>query len=574
MKNGVVSPFEGAVLRSLSSRFRTKGQVDFSNILNGPDYFRARDGVNPRNYDSATSFAKDYLLGNLFKKSVNWTGFKPRLAALRSWIAAEQSCARTNRDLPRLLDTPHWRAVAIFAQSEISRVIGASPDFGELYSLCKFGTGATFDVSRREANVDTKLTRVSSTEGALKYRAFLYASRPKTDERGYAVFPEEGGDDNSELFEFEVVRGNRGVFVPKTAKTDRPIACEPTLNSFVQQGVGRFFKKRLLTRANIDLYDQSINQRLASMAHQLKLATVDLQSASDTLAKSVVKTLLPPAWYDFLNDLRSHSTMWSPGTPDEHTFRLEKFSAMGNAFTFELETLIFYSLVKAAYAVWPSDSILGVDFDVISVYGDDIIVNQRHAHNVVETLRSFGFIINDEKSYLDGRFFESCGKHYFDGVDVTPMHDDGQALSHESALGRLSGLIKLHNRLYRWGLAHGKGLVVDTLKAIRAEFSRISGKRTLPLVPVGAPDIGFLTDDGVLRTDRNGDFSCLVLETRTVYVEGPWTDDKRLYFYWLRTSLTPHSDPHGHSKATGNRVSLTRKRIWRSSVMAVRTDSH
>jgi hypothetical protein len=62
-----------------------------------------------------------------------------------------------------------------------------------------------------------------------------------------------------------------------------------------------------------------------------------------------------------------------------------------------------------------------VDF---RVYGDDIIVRQSDALVVLELLKFIGFKSNPEKTYLVGRFRESCGTDWYCGQDVRPAYLD------------------------------------------------------------------------------------------------------------------------------------------------------
>jgi hypothetical protein len=91
------------------------------------------------------------------------------------------------------------------------------------------------------------------------------------------------------------------------------------------------------------------------------------------------------------------------------TVEYEKISSMGNGATFELETAIFWAI---------SSSVAG---DSV-VYGDDIIVPTEHAPEVIELLEFCGFKCNPKKTFVSGPFRESCGGHYFQGVDVTPPY--------------------------------------------------------------------------------------------------------------------------------------------------------
>lgn len=226
----------------------------------------------------------------------------------------------------------------------------------------------------------------------------------------------------------KIVEGGRYDTVPKTSVIDRSIIVEPRGNSFLQKSVGTFIRRRLL-RAGVNLNDQGINQRLAQKAFRENLATIDLEMASDSIADELVHILLPVDWYNLLSDLRSPKV-----SLDGSFHKLEKFSSMGNGFTFELESLIF---AAAAYAV-TSETKHGYAF---SVYGDDIIVHQSSAGELVSLLEALGFTVNTEKSFVTGMFYESCGKHYFGDHDVTPIYqkedfDDVEA-------------IRSFNRVYR-----------------------------------------------------------------------------------------------------------------------------
>lgn len=211
----------------------------------------------------------------------------------------------------------------------------------------------------------------------------------------------------------QVVRGSKLTFVPKNFMTERPICIEPSINGFLQLGLGSQLKGVLLTQG-CNLFDQSRNQRLAKLAAQEKLCTIDLKSASDTIAYNVVAHLLPYDWFSALDLVRSPCY-----TPDggKTWQELSKFSSMGNGYTFELESMIFYALALSVCEY------LGIPTTYVGVYGDDIIVPDAVARLLIEILSKCGFSINKEKSFFgESRFFESCGKDYFDGEDVRPVY--------------------------------------------------------------------------------------------------------------------------------------------------------
>jgi len=207
------------------------------------------------------------------------------------------------------------------------------------------------------------------------------------------------------------------MFVPKNAKTDRSIVVEPLLNSFFQKGVGSYIRSRLLKRSGVDLKDQTLNQRLACKGSiDGSLATVDLSMASDCLSVELVRELLPVDWTLFLERLRTGTAEFVNEHGDKEIIRLEKFSSMGNGFTFELESLIFYSLAKAVCIH------LGLPSDEVSVFGDDIIIPTLAFSCLRDTLLTAGFSINVEKSFSDGPFRESCGSDFVSGFDIRPFY--------------------------------------------------------------------------------------------------------------------------------------------------------
>lgn len=225
---------------------------------------------------------------------------------------------------------------------------------------------------------------------------------------------------------FNTVKGNTMITVRKNAKTDRVICYEPHMNIRLQLRVGAYIRQ-CLRKAGINLSDQTVNQRRAMLGSIFgHLATIDLSMASDTLCRELVFLLLPIDWAIYLDNLRSKYTTW----PDGSIRYNEKFSSMGNGFTFELESLIFYALVSAVS-------------DNVSVYGDDIILNSDHYEDAKSVLEWAGFALNKSKSFSDGNFRESCGMDAFAGLNVTPVYL-------RSLPSRTEDVIHLHNGVREW----------------------------------------------------------------------------------------------------------------------------
>ncbi len=230
-----------------------------------------------------------------------------------------------------------------------------------------------------------------------------------------------------------VVNGNVLFTVPKRSDIDRVACKEPDLNMFTQKGVGAFFRRRL-RKVGIDLNDQSRNNRLARLGSiSDQLATIDLSSASDSVCTELVNLLLPTFWFTLLDASRCQVTVI-----DGSEHRNHMFSSMGNGFTFELESLLFFTIAKAtAYFTGTRG--------VISVYGDDIICPTDMYHALASVLRYCGFLLNEDKSFYSGPFRESCGGHYYLGDDITPFYI-------REPIKRMDDLIDVANKLREWSI--------------------------------------------------------------------------------------------------------------------------
>jgi len=368
-------------------------------------------------------------------------GFNRAQRAFDKFVEAEAKCRETNlifRAWTRgdLKFHPDVESVFYRAAKNIQRALGEVPELEQL--RLRFGPGATTRTKRREASARSKLsTPVACSEDLVPYVADVLAEMPLWS-NFLGGLPLED-QDNNPLVQVHVEPGKLG-FVPKNAKTDRSIVTEPSLNGMVQLGIGGFIADRL--RAfGVDLRDQTRNQRLALEGSLTgALATLDLSSASDTVSLELVFHLLPIDWALFLTRFRSGTVTYKGDN-----LKLEKFSSMGNGYTFALESLIFWGLTKACC---DSD-------ETFSIYGDDIICPTHRVELVSRVLSAAGFSLNREKSFTTGCFRESCGADYFRGFDVRPCY-------HKSCVSG-SSLFVLHNFYVR---THQYEMAGEVLKRI------------------------------------------------------------------------------------------------------------
>lgn len=345
-------------------------------------------------------------------------GLDPRSTAKAKFAEAEEQCRVTNSRIRSFLLNPSGfssvvRKAFCLAGVKIREVLGSTVSSSEWISSCRFGPGAFNHPSARgltsvydKLQVSPSVTHDFRDLGAILVMSSPSWARSVTDTEMDGFWPFVKPD------HLTAVPGNRVTFVPKTATTERAIAIEPLVNIYAQLGLGKMIRRRLKAIADIDLDDQSVNQQLAREGSiRGYLCTIDLSSASDTVAKEVVRNLLPEGWFSRLDSCRSKI-----GSLDGSSFLYEKFSSMGNGFTFELESLIFWALAYSACVLSDTPTL-------VSVYGDDIIIPVQAFETLEEILTFFGFTLNKRKSFRNGLFRESCGKDYYDGHDVRPLQN-------------------------------------------------------------------------------------------------------------------------------------------------------
>lgn len=369
--------------------------------------------VNPLDFNDSNEFRDAYSATKfLSKNSFLKVSIDRKAVALAKFSEMELLCKETNRRFrnPRLDQLSNWSNVSLLnaMRQKIQKILGFCP-IEEVFDRANWGPGVSTllkgsNVSatnkfQHEVGITRDLFSLMCDSEDPSRLGLLESAYPRWGEelRLRKTFPV-----------FEV--GNVVCTVPKNSKTDRVIAVEPGLNLWFQLGIGKVIRRKL-RRHGIDLSDQSRNQWLAKMGSSNPFfATVDFSSASDSIACKLVEELLPSDWFTLLDACRSHF-----GNVEGKVSRHEKFSSMGNGFTFELESLIFF----AAASVICED--VGLDASNVSVYGDDVVLPSQCFQSFSSFCKYLGFVVNAGKSYASGYFRESCGAYWFDDVDVKPI---------------------------------------------------------------------------------------------------------------------------------------------------------
>jgi hypothetical protein len=379
------------------------------------------------------SYAARYLESVMLSKYIGPDTDSAEVRASRAidkWLATELRNRKTNWRLVEFdpidsdvdLGWTKMSALVDTIRALIRRVIGDSPP-----PECFYGTysGGASTSQRRNPGV---VFRKFASQADVTQEAYDTCMQVVSSCDTWRLLQDERG-----LLEPRIVEGNVMFTVLKSSTIDRVAAKEPDLNCLAQKGVGDFIRHQLRLRAGIDLNDQSVNRKLARDGScNGKLATLDLSSASDSVTTQLVYLLLPPKWAVDLDCIRSQRTV----LPDGSVHCNEMFSSMGNGFTFELESLLFWSIVKAACY---HSKVRGR----VSVYGDDIICPAMIAPRIARLFNWFGFTVNPEKSFWSGRFRESCGGHYYRGMDVTPFYV-------KEPIATCERLVHFLNRLRKW----------------------------------------------------------------------------------------------------------------------------
>lgn len=482
--------------------------------------------IDPKDFNNPESFRSSYLAVNfLSKNSFLKVTNNPKEDALKKFFDSELKCQVTNRRFRFLEKFPSQDLDMVFrVQDKIRLILGDRPDIEALADLSSWGPGASTLIKSKDAS---SFKKFRDERGITKEAAFICPLL----KIAYPVLPDR-------LFCFET--GDRVVVVPKTSKIDRVILIQPGWNLWFQKGIGKLIRRRLLVNG-LRLNDSdSINRQFCKIGSKTGFySTVDFSSASDQISYNLVETLLPPLWFKLLDVFRCKKS-----ADGLHTWN--KFSSMGNGYTFELETLIFYAL---SLCVLERENII----DVVSVFGDDIIIPTSAFNSFHHFSEVFGFSFNQKKSFSSGYFRESCGSHYFDGVDCKPIFL-------RKRITVIHDLYKLYNQIrllaHRCNFAYGCD---RRFQKVCAYLSNLCPKPFRFRISLGYGEVGFVSnfDESTPSKLKHGHqgFSFKALISKPIRFD---TDE----FELLLVRLTEHSDvSRQNSVEVKSRTSLSFKRL-------------
>lgn len=428
--------------------------------------------VNPSGFSDWREFFLAYQCQHLLRKyPLLRTGINLQSVALEKFLLSEDRCRAMNAKLSRSGMGLSFSERSVFetARGEVKRILGHF-DWDACLPFFAHGPGAAVGLPRERGHPWYKFGESTPTvTGECLALVRTMCGFSDTWKQAYGERPT-----------VNLVDASKVTTVPKDARGDRTIAIEPLWNMYFQKGIGGLIRSRL-RRSGCNLNDQTVNQELARVGSVSgSLSTIDLSSASDSIARVLVERLLPDDWLAALNMTRTSRALLPCG---EKTF-LQKFSSMGNGYTFELESLIFLAVGRAILKLH------GKSDRVVSVYGDDIVIDADCALPLIAFLDAIGFKTNIDKTFVDGPFRESCGKHYFLGRDVTPFFLKRRISDVEDLFYVLNSIKRVAFRF----LGVGYGLDGRFEWAYRSIYNLLPQRYRGFSIPDGVGDTGLLRD--------------------------------------------------------------------------------
>ena len=340
----------------------------------------------------------------------------------------------------------------------------------------------------------------------------------------------------------------RVISVPKTQKTPRIIAIEPTCMQYAQQALARSLTDSLnrdsIAKRFIRFNDQEPNQVLAREGSITgALATLDLSEASDRVSNKLAELITQrhSTLKGAVQACRSRQAGVRVGR-EVQTITLAKFASMGSALCFPMEAMVFLTVVFLGIEQSVGRRLSFSDVESfegrVAIYGDDIIVPVDHVGPVIHALESFGFKVNSQKSFWTGKFRESCGKDYYDGTDVSYVKFRREWPDDRQSVAEVVSLVSFFNQC-------NDKHYTQTSTWLRKQLRSLLG--TFPKVSRDSAILGEWSDSDFDITRMHKDWQ--IPETRGYVVqvhlpENPLDGYRALLKWFLKEGEDPLSEDH------------------------------
>lgn len=430
-----------------------RGKRETYRDLGLPDY---RSTLVPR-------FKAYYQLDSLFKKY----RFQDELmteAELEKATYEKYNAFQAKRSQYGIM--PYRAALVIKRARLICKDILANFDWDEVYENAQFGRNSSVGCNFANAYLDHKLAAPEALTGTVCSQAFT---------KGYLT----GDPLLTRILKGKFICLHEAlplIIVPKKYNIGRTIMPLTLFSLLLSHGLGKVVAQRLSNyrpkrghRLNIKWLQAKHRDLVRQYSLDLTHATLDMSFGSENIISALLNMLLPRKWYNALK-----MTFNRQNLQNGVSHYTESVLPMGNGATFPVETLIFYSLVRAI------GDLLGVS-GTYSVYGDDVIVPSKIYRYVLAVFEDLGIAVNREKSFCLESFRESCGADYYNGASVRPFYmPDGMKCSRRNDPRYVSWLYKCVNGLLaRWSPEE----IPCTLKSLLIELAVATSGKVLAIPP-------------------------------------------------------------------------------------------
>lgn len=387
--------------------------------------------VDPRAYTAEETYELmcDWQLSKLIAKyPFRGARFSADVAAVDKFLSQEWQNVQTNLRWVNPYREFDASDVRIFRriQDRLAQILGPAPTTEEVLSAAEWGPGtvAGYSFSSEETGPEFKFAARQTYSSGLsdpRIRDAVIDFNPR-----WSSFLRETYGPSWAV----PVPGDKLFTVLKEFKISRCATSVPSLNAWVQRGVGNIIRRNVKSSSGIDLdFQHATNKEFARLGSATGvLCTLDAISASDSICRNPVRFLVSAAWHTILQSTASSSVQLPDwyiqdfyGNAVLHQY--EMLAPMGCGFTFEFESALFLAVCQAI--VPPCLTRAGKPYwnKHVGVYGDDIIVPSAYAPEVIRVLKLLGIRINLDKSFHDRGpgFRESCGGDFFHGTPVRPL---------------------------------------------------------------------------------------------------------------------------------------------------------
>jgi len=275
------------------------------------------------------------------------------------------------------------------------------------------------------------------------------------------------------------------------------------------------------------------------------LATLDLNEASDRVTPIVVEAMFRanPALLNALMASRTRSVT----LPNGVVLPLRKFSTMGSACTFPVESLVFLAIAIASSLEGEVTTKRVLELaGRLSVFGDDIVVPVERLGALSANLESLWFKVNSSKTFTGKRFRESCGVDAFVGEEVTPTywHRTVDKTDAES----IASTVATHNNFLKRDLVTVASYLASTIHNLVDYVPMDSGAFGL-YAPVGSDKLEYISS----RCAWEPGLQQMQIRLRTLQSVNKWTETEgssALLQYFTERPAPHIMWRHGYSRLT------------------------